>query len=78
MYMAIVYTGYEFYESFGKEIGACEAKTIGQIKRMASKLCNKYHNTADAFTVMVDGNIVPFYRFNAMYPDGSIVRGEWH
>lgn len=77
MFVAIIYTGYEPFD-FGIEVGTCEAKTIGQIKRHASKLCNCYRNAADAFTVMHEGKVVPFYRFNQIYPDGTIVRGEWH
>ena len=78
MFNAIIYTGYKPYESFGKEIGTCDASTLVQIKRVASKLCNKYRNNVDVFTVMIDGKVVPFYRFNALYPDGSIIHGEWH
>ena len=77
MYSAIIYTDYELF-NFGIEIGTCEANTIGQIKRIASKLCNKYYNAADAFTVMCKGKVVAFYRFNQIYPDGTIVRGKWH
>lgn len=77
MFTAIIYTNYKPF-NFGNEIGTCEANTIGQIKRIASRLCNKYSNTADAFTVMHKGKVVAFYRFNQIYPDGTIVRGEWH
>lgn len=77
MFTAIIYTDYKPF-NFGKEIGTCEAKTVGQIKRIASKMCNKHHNAADAFTVMHKGKVVAFYRFNQIYPDGTIVRGEWH
>lgn len=77
MFNAIIYTGYKPFD-FGIEVGTCTANTIGQIKRMASKLCNKYRNTADAFTIMHEGKVIAFYRFNNVYPDGTIVRGEWH
>lgn len=73
MFTATIYTG-----TCKKKLGTCTAKSIGGIRRVASRMCNKYANWYDVFFVHYEGEDIPFSRNNQIHPDGTIVRGEWH
>lgn len=72
MFTATIYTG-----TAKKEIGTCTANTIDDIRRVASRLCNKYDNWSDMFMLHYNGEDIPFHRCNHINPDGTVVRGEW-
>lgn len=56
------------------------AKTLTQIKRLASIEANKNYKTYDEFYLLSAPGFPPvlFTRYNKKYPNNTIIRGEWH
>lgn len=60
------------------------AKSITQLKRLASRYANNTFNAIDTLRVnthnekaSVNIDTVTFHRFNKIAPNNTIIRGEW-
>lgn len=60
------------------------ARTFPQLKRLASRYCNNDYNPMDEMRVTIhdvdrceNTDISYFHRFNKVYPNNTIKRGEW-
>lgn len=74
MWEAKLYTGDKF-------IGKIAAKSLASLKRMASQKCNGYFNTFDSMAIFrakgKDIAEVKLTRINQIYPNNTIIRGQW-
>lgn len=75
-YKGKVYSG-------GKFITRITGKNATELKRKASRICNKYYNTVDIMIVRVcrDEEIVggiTLARMNRKSPNNELVRGKWN
>lgn len=75
MWEAKLYTGDKF-------IGKIVAKSLTSLKRMASQKCNGYFNTFDSMVVFhakgKDIAEVKLTRANLIYPNNTIIRGQFN
>lgn len=64
-----------------KFIGKIAAKSLTALKRCASQKCNGYFNTFDTMVIYkANGHDIPeikLTRVNQIYPNNTIIRGEW-
>lgn len=65
------------------EVGKVKAKTLPQLKRLASMTCNHYRSNLDVMYIqkykgkeIVDG--LSFVRKNTLLRNGDIIRGNWN
>lgn len=74
MWEAKLYTGDKF-------IGKIVAKSLTALKRTASQKCNGYFNTFDTMVICkAKGHNIPeikLERINQIYPNNTIIRGQW-
>lgn len=56
-----------------------KAKTLSQLKRLASIEANKNYNTYDEFYLLSAPGFPPilFTRYNKKSPNNEIIRGQW-
>lgn len=57
-----------------------QAKTLTQLKRLASREANKKYRPYDEFYLLSAPGIQPllFIRRNKKFPNNTIIRGEWN